>query len=76
MMKDAAHRLLDEALTLSPRERALLAAELLATLDNDSEADVESAWAAEIENRAYDAVTDNWQGETWDSIREDFRPKR
>ena len=75
-MKDIARRLLDEALTLSPRDRALLAAELLATLEGDCEADIESAWAEEIENRARNATTENWQGDTWDSIREDFRPKR
>jgi putative addiction module component (TIGR02574 family) len=75
-MKDIARRLLDEALTLSPRDRAFLAAELLATLDDDSETDIESAWAAEIESRAHDAMSEQWQGEAWDSIRDGFRPKR
>jgi len=47
-------KLLEEAMALPVNDRAELAAQLLATLD-DAEADVESAWAAEIERRAADA---------------------
>jgi hypothetical protein len=49
-----ARKLFEEALTLTLNERADLAAQLLATLE-EAEADVESAWAAEIERRAADA---------------------
>ena len=38
-----------EALKLTPGERAALAQRLLASLDEDAE--IESAWAAEIERR-------------------------
>jgi len=48
-------RLLQEALKLPPRERADLAAELLASLDEelvDDPQELEKAWANEIERRA------------------------
>lgn len=53
-MTDRAEALLREALTLPPEERADVAAELLASLDEtDPELiDIEAAWAAEIEKRA------------------------
>src|SRR5438128_10649373 len=46
-------QLLHEALKLSTDDRAELAAELLASLDESGDSgDVEGAWAAEIERRA------------------------
>ena len=50
-MTDATNRLLQEALELEPNERAALAEELLASLD-ESQADVHAAWAMEIERRS------------------------
>lgn len=49
-MARATEKLLDEALQLPLNERARLAADLLESLD-ESEDDVEAAWAAEIERR-------------------------
>ncbi len=43
--------ILSNAMRLSAAERAELAAELLASLDGEPEADVEAAWAAEIQRR-------------------------
>ena len=51
-MTDRARKVLHEALELSLPERAELAADLLASLDGEPEADVEAAWAAEVERRA------------------------
>ena len=51
-MKKTGQKLLDEALQLDPSERAVVAAELLASLDGEPDDDVEAAWAAEIERRA------------------------
>jgi putative addiction module component (TIGR02574 family) len=67
---DATHRLLQEALTLGPDERAALAAELLASLD-ESESDVQAAWAAEIERRSRIAAEE--RGEDWRVVLEDIR---
>ena len=53
MTKDAT-QILESALRLAADERAHLAAELLASLEESEEA-VEAAWAAEIERRAIDA---------------------
>jgi Putative addiction module component len=54
MTKDAS-RVLEDALHLAPAERALIADELLATLDDDSREEIEAVWAAEIERRVADA---------------------
>jgi hypothetical protein len=54
-MTDRAQQLLRQALTLPVNERADVAAELLASLDEASAqnpAEVEAAWAHEIERRA------------------------
>lgn len=69
-MTEATNRLLQEALSLGPDERATLAAELLASLD-DTEGDVQSAWAAEIERRSRDAAEE--RGEDWRVVLEDIR---
>lgn len=71
MTKDAT-RVLEEALKLSAAERAELAEELLAGLD-DTEADVEHAWATEIARRAADARADNAGEQDWRSALADVR---
>ncbi len=63
MGKDVS-RVLEEALQLRPNERARIAAELLASLD-DKEEDVASAWATEIARRAADAIADPDDEEDW-----------
>jgi hypothetical protein len=63
MTKDAT-RLLEDALRLRPEERAQLAEELLASLD-DVEHDVELAWATEIARRAADARVSSADEEDW-----------
>lgn len=70
-MTDRAEALLREALTLPPEERADVAAELLASLD-DPEADVvdiEAAWAAEIEKRARRVLAGGAPGIPLDDVR-------
>ncbi len=59
-----AHQVLEAALQLSPNDRARIAAELLASLD-DQEQDVRAAWAAEIARRAEDACTNPDDEEDW-----------
>ena len=71
MTKDAT-RVLEDALKLEPAERAELAEELLATLD-DTEADVEQAWGAEIAKRAAEARTNNVGEEDWRIALADVR---
>jgi hypothetical protein len=51
-------------LRLEPTERARIAAQLLASLD-DKEENVADAWAAEIARRAADAISDPDDEEDW-----------
>lgn len=69
-MTDATNRVFRQALKLQPDERAVLAAELLASLEA-SEDDVQRAWAAEIERRSRDAV--NERGEDWRVVLDEIR---
>ena len=71
-MSDRAQTLLREALTLSPDERADVAAELLASLDDEATEDpaaVRAAWAAEIERRAQRVLSGESAGEPWEDVR-------
>ncbi len=66
-MTTNAQKLLADALTLPPNDRAELAAELLASLD-EMEPDVEAAWAEEIRRRAADARANPHDDEDWRSV--------
>jgi putative addiction module component (TIGR02574 family) len=71
-MTSRAQELLREALGLSVDERAGVAAELLASLDDvaaENPAEVEAAWAAEIERRARRVMRGQSQGVPWDQVR-------
>lgn len=71
-MTSRAQDVLREALALPLEERADVAAELLASLDDvaaDRPADVEAAWAAEVERRARRAMADESGGVPWDDVR-------
>ena len=71
-MSSRAQELLREALTLSVEDRADVAAELLASLDDaaaDNRAEVEAAWASEIERRARRALAGESVGIAWNDVR-------
>ena len=71
-MTSRAEEVLREALTLPVEERADVAAELLASLDAASDedpAEVEAAWAAEIERRARRVMSGESQGLPWEDVR-------
>jgi hypothetical protein len=70
-MTSRAQELLREALTLPSEQRADVAAQLLASLD-DSESDmasVEADWAAEIERRASKVLGGESPGILWSDVR-------
>jgi putative addiction module component (TIGR02574 family) len=72
-MTDRAQAVLREALTLPPDERADVAAELLASLEDpaaEDPADVQAAWAKEIEKRARRVLADESAGEPWEDVRD------
>ncbi len=71
-MTSRAQELLREALSLPIDERADVAAELLASLDDVGSEDVarvEAAWAAEIERRARRVMAGESAGIPWDDVR-------
>jgi putative addiction module component (TIGR02574 family) len=73
-----AQDLLREALALPLEERADVAAQLLASLEDaavDKPAEVEAAWAAEIERRARRALADESAGTPWDDVRRRAGPE-
>lgn len=50
-MSDQSRKILAEALDLPPMERALLVEEILSSFDCPERRDVDTAWAAETEDR-------------------------
>ena len=74
-MKDvttSAQELFEKALNLDASDRAELAAQLLASLD-EAEADVESAWAAEIPRRATEARQNPDDDEDWRTVLDEIQ---
>lgn len=71
-MTGQAEELLRAALALPRSDRADVAAELLASLDEIASADrqaVEGAWAREIERRASRVLSGESGGEDWGTVR-------
>ena len=71
-MSDRAQELLREALTLPIEQRADIAAELLASLEDTPTTDrdaIEAAWAREIERRARRVMAGASDGEPWEDVR-------
>jgi len=60
-------------MSLPADERANVAAELLASLDDDAPEDpaaVQAAWAKEIERRARRVLAGESSGQPWDDVRD------
>jgi putative addiction module component (TIGR02574 family) len=68
-MSTRADTILDTALALPPDERAWLASELIASLDEGEDIDVEAAWAAEIERRIADVESGKAKTVSWEEAR-------
>lgn len=64
-----ADQLREQALQLPIKDRAALAADLLASLDGEPEPDVEAAWAEEIERRARRLLSGDDPGQPWEDVR-------
>jgi putative addiction module component (TIGR02574 family) len=64
-----ASELLKHALTLSDRERAELASNLIDSLDPDVDADSESAWQEEISGRLSEVESGNAKTVPWEEVR-------
>jgi putative addiction module component (TIGR02574 family) len=72
-MTDRAQEVLREALALPLDQRADVAAELLASLDDEPAtiglAAVEAVWGREIERRARRVMAGESDGEPWEDVR-------
>jgi putative addiction module component (TIGR02574 family) len=68
-MSNEAQQILLEALKLPLGERADVAAELLASLDEAEDEGVEEAWAVEIERRARRVLAGESTGTDWADVR-------
>ena len=68
-MTERARKLLQDAMELPLTERAELAADLLASLDGEPEADVEAAWTSEVERRAREALANPDDDIAWETVR-------
>jgi hypothetical protein len=69
-MTDATKNVLQQALELDPDERAIVAAELLTSLE-ESDDEVQRAWAAEIDRRSRIAASS--PGEDWRVVFDEIR---
>jgi putative addiction module component (TIGR02574 family) len=65
-----ARQLLEDALKLGTQERAALAAELIESLDPETDEDAEAAWAEEISQRAARARSGEDPGTPSADVRE------
>ncbi|MBI3945354.1 MAG: addiction module protein [Armatimonadetes bacterium] len=69
----ATAEVIEEALRLSPRERAELAARLIESLDGDRDADAEAAWSDEIARRVHELDAGLVEPIPWSKAREMIR---
>lgn len=67
-MTEQVQAVLATALRLTVKERADLAAELLASLDGEPDEDVEAAWAIEIERRVRRLDEEGSRGRPWQEV--------
>jgi len=61
--------LLEHALSLPEHERAKIAARLLESLDEETQSDVDAAWAAEIERRCAAVDAGTLATSDWNDVR-------
>ena len=62
--------MLAQALQLPPEERADIAQNLIASLDEPLDEDVETAWLAEVERRLQDVNRGTAKLEPWEVVRD------
>jgi len=74
-MSARADSILDTALALPLNERARIAAELIASLDEGEDTGVEAAWAVEIEKRIAEVESGETETSSWEEARSRIRSK-
>ena len=74
-MSTRADTILGTALSLPPDERAWLAEELIASLDEGQDAEIQAAWAAEIEKRIAEVESGETETVSWEEASARIRAK-
>lgn len=75
-MTERTRQILEQALQLPLTERAVLVAELAASVEADQDpADVDRAWLVEIERRARAALRGEGKSSTWDEVEARVRAR-
>ena len=74
-MDTQAEQVLQTALSLCPNDRAEIAASLIESLDNETEQDVESAWADEIKRRIESIDKGEVELIPWDEVLRTMRER-
>lgn len=69
-MSEQADKVLSEAMQLPIEERARVAAELIASVDGEPDADADIAWAKEIDRRVQRIKSDGPKGEDWHTVHD------
>jgi len=67
---------LEEALKLTAHERAEVAEQLIASLDDGSDADVEQAWQEEVQRRLQQVECGEVKTIPWEEVRRRLRHGR
>jgi putative addiction module component (TIGR02574 family) len=74
--RDKTQAILEQALKLSPAERADVAAQLIASLDEVPDTDVEQAWQEEVHRRLQQIERGEAQTIPWEKVRRQLRRGR
>ena len=72
-MTEKSQVVLDEALKLTPTERAEVAEQLIASLDEAPETDVEQAWQEEIQKRLQQIERGEVKTIPWEEVQKRLR---
>ena len=72
-MSPSLKRVLEEALDLSPADRAELAGQLIESLDPEIEKNVEEAWDAEIARRLRDVDAGTAKTIPWAQVQQELK---
>jgi len=72
-MTDKTQTILEQAMKLSPNERAEVAEELIASLDEITDVDVEKAWQEEIQRRIQQIDSGEVKTIPWEVVQRQMR---
>lgn len=72
-MNEATEKILQQALTMPPQDRAFIAERLITSLDTITDTDVEIAWQQEIQKRLSEIENGEVTLVPWEEVRKRLR---